>query len=224
MSNLVEKLDRLGRKTVLVYDNLYRNTQEKWYDGSTLLRTLEFEFDARGQLTEATDVAATYGFNYDAIGRLTSETQSFAGFSQLLTYERGHNAAGSVTEIAATIGSTADFLNTLTYDNLQRVTRLEQTDQAGGNAVADKRADFSYDASGAFTRISRYADLAGTEHVASSHFAYDGIGRLSRLTHSTSTTAPGSGFGSNALAGYAFTYDAASRITAIDSYLDGLTN
>lgn len=36
-------------------------------------------------------------------------------------------------------------------------------------------------------------------------------------------TAPSSGWGSGALAGYQFTYDAASRIGSIDSYLDGLT-
>ena len=50
-------------------------------------------------------------------------------------------------------------MNTLTYDNLQRVTRLEQADQSGGNVVADKRIDFAYDAGGAFTKITRYADL-----------------------------------------------------------------
>ncbi len=213
MSNLVEKIDRLGRKTVFVYDGLNRNTQEKWYDDTTLLRTIEFEFDANSRLTEATDVAATYGFTYDALSRVISETQSFAGFSPLLSYDREFNSAGSVTEIAATIGSTADFLNTLTYDNLQRVTRIEQ-DENGGNAVAEKRADLAYDASGALGTITRYADLAGSELVVTTSYGYDGIGRLLSLLHEQDTTT---------LAGYDFAYDAASRITSIDSYVDGLT-
>jgi len=65
MSNLTEKIDRLGRKTVYEYDNLQRNTQEKWYDGVTLLRTIEMAYDASGHLTEVTDPAATLGFTFD---------------------------------------------------------------------------------------------------------------------------------------------------------------
>ncbi|WP_158545436.1 hypothetical protein [Bremerella cremea] len=42
------------------------------------------------------------------------------------------------------------------------------------------RADFSYDAEDAyqFTSISRYADLAGTELVATSTYGYDAADRL----------------------------------------------
>jgi RHS repeat-associated protein len=213
MSNLIEKIDRLGRKTVFVYDNLYRNTQEKWYDGSTLLRTMDFEYDAAGQLTEASDVAATYGFNYNGRGWVDSETQSFAGFQQLLTYARLFNSMGSVTQIDATIGSSSDFLNTLTYDNLQRVTRIVQED-SGNNVVAEKRADFSYDASGAVTQLIRYADAAASELVVTSTYDYDGAGRLVELLHKQGRTT---------LAGYELAYDLGSRITSIDSFLDGLT-
>jgi len=52
-----------------VYDNLYRNTKEKWYDGTTLVRTIDFTFDANSRLTQASDTAATLGFAYDNLGR-----------------------------------------------------------------------------------------------------------------------------------------------------------
>jgi YD repeat-containing protein len=129
---------------------------------------------------------------------------------------------GSVTSIQAIIGGTADFENAYTYDNLQRITRFDQGEYGSGNTVAEKRFDFFYSAASAFTRIDRYADLAGGEYVASTHYAYDGIGRLLRLTHNDGTSST-SGFGTNPLAGYQFAYDAASRFTSINSYLDGST-
>jgi YD repeat-containing protein len=94
----------LGRKTVYEYDNLYRNTAEKWYDGSTLVRTLGFTFDAASRLTQATDLAGTYGFTYDALNRVKKESQSFAGFSHLIEYSRAFNKLGSVTTLSAVVG------------------------------------------------------------------------------------------------------------------------
>ena len=91
-----------------------------------------------------------------------------------------------------------------TYDELDRVTRITQ----GGNGVAQKRVDFDYDAASQMTSASRYADLAGTQLVAGSDYAYDLAGRLTNLTHGNET---------NVLADYAWVYDAASRITQFSS-------
>jgi RHS repeat-associated protein len=222
--NLTERIDRLGREIEYVYDKANRQTHEKWYDGITLVRTMTYTYDAAGHLDQATDIAATYGYDYDALGRTTYESQSFANFSPLLEYERAFDGADQLTSLAAIIAGTADFQNAYTYDHLNRLSLVTQQDASGGNVVADKRADFAYNDAGQFTKISRYADLAGAEHVASSHYSYDDIGRLLKLVHSTSTTPPGSGWGSNALAGYQFTYDASSRVGSIDSYVDGLTS
>lgn len=53
------------------------------------MRTLLFDYNAAGELEEATDPAATYGYTRDNLGRVTSESQSFAGFSPLTTFSRG---------------------------------------------------------------------------------------------------------------------------------------
>jgi RHS repeat-associated protein len=219
---VTQRVDRLGRIIAWEYDDLYRNTAEKWYDGVNLVHTLNWEYDAAGQLTDAYDTGSVYGYTYDGLGRLETESQSFGDFSPLLEYERTYNAAGSVLSVQAIIGGTADFENAFTYDNLHRITRLEQAEYGSGNTVAEKRFDFAYDAASAFTRLDRYADLAGSEYVASTHYAYDGIGRLLRLTHNDSTS-PAAGFGNSPLAGYQYAYDAASRMLSIDSYLDDLT-
>ena len=60
--------------------------------------------------------------------------------------------------------------------------------------------------------------------VATLHGRVDDMNRLTKLVHSESTTSPTSGWGSDPLAGYQFSYDAGSRFTSINSYLDGVTN
>jgi YD repeat-containing protein len=192
--NLVERIDRLGRKIEYVYDKAGRQTHEKWYDGITLVHTISYTYDAAGRLDQASDPQSAYGYDYDALGRVTYESQSIAGLSPLIEYNRVFDGANQVTSLQAIIAGTADFKNLYTYDNLNRLSQVTQQGVTGGNAVAAKRADFAYNNASQFTKISRYADLAGTQHVASSHYAYDDIGRLKQLTHSTSTTAPTSGW------------------------------
>jgi RHS repeat-associated protein len=92
---------------------------------------------------------------------------------------------------------------------------VTQQSQSGGSAVAEKRADFAYNAAGQFVEITRHADVAGQHLVASTEFTYDGLGRLLTLDHLDPDAVP--------LAGYEFAWDAASRIVSIDSLLDGLS-
>jgi RHS repeat-associated protein len=226
VGNLTERIDRLGRKTVWEYDSLYRGTAEKWYDGASLVRTLSYSYDAAGQLLSAADPAAAYEFEYDLLGRLTSELQSLTGLAFDIAYQSEFDANSRRTQLLALLGGQADFANSYLYDNLNRLTVLTQ--QSGGsgpgaNVVAEKRVDFAYTAASQFSKISRYADWGGFELVANTFYDYDGIGRLSSLIHSTDATAPVFGWGSGALAGYEFTYDAASRITAINSFVDGFS-
>ena len=67
--------------------------------------------------------------------------------------------------------------------------------------MAEKRIDISYSAASQFERISRYASLDTSEHVVSSHYAYDEYGQLSQLAHSTNTAPPASIWSSDVLAG-----------------------
>jgi RHS repeat-associated protein len=122
------------------------------------------------------------------------------------------DAAGNRTSLAAQIGNTADFLSACTYDDLGRMTRVEQSGQTGGNSVAPKRVDFAYDAASRFDTITRYANLAGTQLVAQTDYTYDDASRLTALTHSK---------GQTTLAGYSWSYDDKGRLTEYDSTIDG---
>jgi RHS repeat-associated protein len=228
VGNLTERIDRLGRKTVWEYDSLDRGTAEKWYDGASLVRTLSYSYDAAGQLLSAADPAAAYEFEYNLLGRLTSELQSLTGLAFDIAYQSEFDANSRRTQLLSLLGGQADFANTYLYDNLNRLTVLTQESGGSGpgaNVVAEKRVDFAYNAASQFSKISRYADWGGFELVANTFYAYDGIGRLSSLIHSTDSEPPlpVEGWGEGALAGYEFTYDAASRITAINSFADGFS-
>ena len=122
---------------------------------------------------------------------------------------QGYDAMGNRTAFSAPIdvgsGFVDDFQNTYTYDNLRRLTKIEQTEAASGNAVADKRVDFAYNAIGQFTTITRYDDLAGTGEVATTTYAYDQLARLTDLTHTHDTTT---------IADYDWASDAYSRVTS----------
>jgi YD repeat-containing protein len=130
-----------------------------------------------------------------------------------------------MTSESATVAGTNDFLNNYTYDQLNRLTRLTQAQQTGGNTVAVKCVDLAYNADGQYTSLSRYADTTGTNLVATSTFGYNGVGALTSLSydkggtnfaaytygydHVMRLTSTSSNDGTDA-----FTYDAASQVTA----------
>jgi RHS repeat-associated protein len=91
--------------------------------------------------------------------------------------------------------------------------------------VASKRVDLAYNADGQYTSLSGYADTTGTNLVATSTFGYNGVGALTSLSydkggtnfaaytygydHMMRLTSTSSNDGTDA-----YTYDAASQITA----------
>ena len=79
---------------------------------------------------------------------------------------------------------------------------------SGGNAVAERRVSLVYNAAGQFTGIDRYKalDFRSANLVAESSYGYDGIGRLTDLTHVHDTTT---------IADYDWTFDAAGRVTGM---------
>jgi YD repeat-containing protein len=102
-------------------------------------------------------------------------------------------------------------VNDYLYDGLHRLTQVTQH-AAGGNAVAAKRASFTYDALSRFDTITRFElDSPVWEEVAESTYDYDFAGQLKSLNHASATT----------LADYDWVYDRANRITQFDSWADG---
>jgi len=210
--NLTKRTDRNGRVVQYVYDDLNRLTSELWKNGETTVRTLSYTYDAASQMLTASDPAASYEYVYDNVGRATSVSATIDGLTPEVVLTQVFDAAGNRTSLAAQIGATDDFLSACTYDDLGRMTRVQQSGQSGGNSVTPKRVDFAYDAAGRFDTITRYANLAGTQLVAQTGYTYDDASRLTALTHSK---------GQTTLAGYTWTYDTKGRLTEYNSTIDG---
>ena len=96
--------------------------------------------------------------------------------------------------------------------SVNRLRTWATSGATGGNAVAEKLVDFAYNAAGRWDTITRYADLAGTDLVATGTYGYDLAGRLTSLSYTK---------GQTALVSYGWTYDAASRLTQYVNSIDG---
>ncbi|MEM7476403.1 MAG: hypothetical protein AAF483_15525, partial [Planctomycetota bacterium] len=184
--------------------------------GGTLLRSFDFAYDKAGQLLSASDPDSSYTYTYDNLGQvLTVDNGGTAGVPQVvLNSAYDHN--GNRTGLAATIDGIDDFQNSYAYDGLNRLTRLEQIGTLGGNAVADKRVDFSYLIDGRYDSIARYNDIAGgaSHEVATSNYSYDVLGRLAELDYQQG--------GTDLLTPYNWNYDDLNRISQFSS-ADGIT-
>jgi RHS repeat-associated protein len=212
---LIKRTDRNGRLIEYTFDNLGRQTAELWKNGETTIRTFSYAFDAANQLTSAGDSSASYTYSYDVLGNMASTTQTITGLTPSVGITQTFDAASQRTQAAFAFGTTNDMVNNYTFDNLGRMTQVQQSSQTGGNAVAPKRVDFAFDAAKQFSTITRYANLAGTQLVATSTYTYDNASRLTALSHTK---------GANTLAGYTWSFDSAGRVTQFVSTTDGTAN
>ena len=206
--NLASQTDYDGRLTTYNYDGLGRETTEQWWANGAAIQTLTYAYDAAGDLTSASDGSTSYTYTYDPIGRSMSATDNIAGLTPTIVLSGAYDAAGNLSSLAAAIDGTADFVNNYQYDSAGEMTQVAQGDVAGGNAVASKLVNFTYNADGQFSTIDRY--LGGNE-VALSTYGYDGLGRLTSLSYAQ---------GSTALAAYAWQYDLQNEVTQ-ETSVDG---
>jgi YD repeat-containing protein len=133
----------LERITKYEYNLFDQVIAEKWYesDDTTLDRTISSEYDDTGNLLSSDEPnAASYDFVYDELGRRTDETQTLEHLSSAIIYTSDYDVNGFRTSLAATVGTTDDFLNSYRPDNLGRLTSLVQKGQSGGVALADEPA------------------------------------------------------------------------------------
>ena len=135
----MSQTDADGRVTTYSYNSLGQQTAENWLDAEgNPIYTFTYGYDTLGDLVTASDPTASYAYDYNSLGEATSITQSIAGLTPSVTLTQQFDAAGDRTQLAATIGGTADFVNNYTYDLLGEMTQVTQSGVTGGNAVAAK--------------------------------------------------------------------------------------
>jgi RHS repeat-associated protein len=231
--NLISSTDRDGRTTTYTYNARNQLTAENWLDSSSaVIYTISYSYDATGRLTSTSDSNSATTYTYDDLNRVTSETLTLAALaSQTIVLDRSYDASNRQTLLAASVGGVDDLLNHYSYDNLNRLTSVQQADMADAvtagwiaspgtytaNMLSAKRADFGYNTLGQATSISRYSNLSATDSVASTAYGYDDMNRLTGITHTVNTT------GTPTTISYAFAYDANSQITQMVN-ADGTSN
>jgi RHS repeat-associated protein len=183
--NLSQISDSSYRSTNFAYDNLHRLTGETWKNdlNNATVNTVSYEYDDDSRLIHAEDSAAAYDYVYDNLGRVQSSVAQIAGLTPEVTLGQAFDANSNRTQLLTKLDLTNDFVNDYQYDYLNRMTQVTQQGN-GGDAVALKRATFSYNALGQMTDIGRYQSTDASAVVAGTHYGYDLANRLKDIAHS----------------------------------------
>jgi RHS repeat-associated protein len=212
VGNMVASTDRDGRSRTYSYDALNRLTAEVWLNSSdTPIRTINYSYDAAGQLIAASDPDSAYAFTYDVMGQVTSTSNAGTPSAPAVSLGYTYDAVGNRVGVADSISGQAKGLTRYAYDALNRVTQIIQT----GSGVSDKRVNLTYNPDGEFASITRYGGLGATQLAAASAYSYDADNRLTALAYR--------GAGNQVISSFNLSYDPASRITQIADQ-DGTAN
>jgi len=212
LNRVTEKIDPLGNTWQYTYDLAGRltvqvdgnnKTTNYSYDAAGHLTGIDYPapeadvtitYNAAGQQTEMTDGQGTTSWTYDDLGRLTSVTHPDGGKVEY-TYDLFGRRQTTTSHIDAAdlTGKTVTYA----YDEDSRLTTV--TDWQA------QATQYCYDALGRVQTIER-------PNGVTSRYTYDAAGRLTDLAHSQ---------GSETLAAYHYTYDAAgNRLSASEQALN----
>ncbi len=183
------------------------------YSGTTT-RTITTTYNNAREVASISDPAATITCTRDNLGRATTVSNSIAGLTPTVDFSQVFDAANNRTQLTAVIGGTNDFKNDYSYDALNRLTEIKQQGN-GGNTVGDKHVTIGYNGLGQRTSLSRYESLTTSSFVGTTNWGYDSANRLSTLDHIR---------GGTTFASYAYSYDGMSRLTSINSSVEGVSN
>ena len=222
---VTSRTDRNGRTITFGYDHLGRQIQQNWLGagiGGVAVNTITTTYNAAMRVTSIADNDAVNSFTWDIMGRLLTSSNAGTINATPVTLTNSYDSLGRRSGLSANMNSVADFVNAYSYDTAGRMTQVTQTDgnSSAGDSIQDKRVDMVYDAAGRFTSLARYESLTTANPIASTNFSYDTAGRLTSLQHAGFT---GGAAQSSSIAGYTYTWDAADRLTSMNSVRDGLS-
>ena len=179
--------------------------------GGTAIYTATYAYDAAGNVTSASDNNSAYAYTYNSDNVVTQIDNSGTPTGPHVVLNIGYDNMQRETSLSATVAGTLDFLNNYAYNADSAITQITQQGQTGGNTVAAKVVNFAFDNDGRLTTLSRYANLAATQLVATSTYGYNADSALTSLSHDK---------GATNLNSSTYSYDHDGRVTG-DSTVDG---
>ena len=200
--NVTESIAANGGSILTTYDADDRVTHEVWYESSFTVDTQNKTYDDDGLLLTASNDNGTYSFDYDPDGRVTQVSEPFG---QTLNY--AYDGDGNQTQVVDSFGGT----QTSIYDVQDRLVTREYTGE-GENL----RVDFTYTANNQIATETDYYNLAGTDLVGSTTYAYDADQNVTSIVSYNSS--------SSVIESFKYTYDRAGNLsTETDTQLSTAT-
>jgi len=159
-------------------------------NGSTVVRTISYAYNADNQVTSASDPDSSYAYTLDHLGRVTSLDNSSTPNIPHVVLSNQYDAMNNRTQLSATVAGTADFLNAYTYDADQNLLQATQEGQTGGNGVAPKGVGYSYNLDGQITSVLNFDPTTSSPHpdITYGTLSYDSGNRLTEIDYKHSST------------------------------------
>jgi len=188
-----------GHTVSYTYDGDNRETSETWVNpsGGSALNVISYTYDADGELTKVSDNYATYSYTYNSAGEQTTASDTgTTGLAQVtLTYAYDPN--GNRTSMSDSLSGVVSY----TYDEREELAN----ETLSGTGISAEGVAYTYDEAGNLTGAYSYSNLTETTGVVSTTFSYDHADQVTGITDKNS--------GGTTLVSYAYTYDAASRVS-----------
>lgn len=195
-NNQIETSDRNGRRRTFAYDALNRMTNELWWEGTNVVRSISFGFNELGIQTFAEDPAARYDYEYDDLNRLERVSQTKVPGQVDFTLDYTYTSLGQVETVTdnwdVQVGSKYNTRNLLERRTWQ------------GPGIDPARVDFYYNATGNRGLLERFSDLGAQNRIGFTTNAYNRAGLITNITHL--------GPAGQVLARYGYDFDAAYQI------------
>ncbi len=192
--NLDFILDRNNRERYFLTDEAGRRTLEQWYNGETLVRSLNFAYNAANELTQADDPDSKYVYLYHSRGWVAEVDNNGTPGVPRVALGSGYDLNGNRTSLTDNLNG----LITSTYDDRNRMTETTLT----VSATVRARAELLWDQLDRLFQVKR-REVADTPRVTSD-LTYDARDRLDGLSHTSTVT--------GLLSSMVYGYDLASRL------------
>ncbi|MCH8622781.1 hypothetical protein [Undibacterium sp. TS12] len=184
--NVLTKTDAKGQTTSYAYDVIDRIIRISYSDGNVATYTYDQGANAKGRLTQISDNNGSIAYTYDERGRILTETRTIAGTNNVTAYQ--YDNAGRLSKLTYPNGRQISY----TRDALGRITQID-TSKDGITTTILSQATYR-----PFGSIQSYRNSAGQTNSR----GFDNEERIASFTLNDKVQA--------------VTYDAASRITAIN--------
>ncbi len=179
------------------YDAIGEKISETWVGGNY---TATYQYNAAGELTQASDPFSSYAYSYDADGRLVSVSNAGTPGVPSVTLSYAYDAFGDRISLSDSLGGVVSY----SYDGDLRLSSLGLS-TGGSNPTLEAQVTFAYDNASRLTGLTQ-SSPGGISLVQTR--GYDNANELTNIQVPNPLTSM------TYLANYTYGYDAGGQLTS----------